>query len=167
MNERRIEFCLMQVLLAALGIAAVGVGAMVFLTGVQFIHMTEAAFNFATGQPIPIEPLTISPTLDNEFRFYAIFWLSYGALLLRVARNLLTQLRFVPMLMGIFFLGGAGRALSNIFIGAPHPAFIMLMVVEFALPIVVAILYARVHKLDEPDQTKIPTVESSKRILFR
>jgi len=73
MNERRIEHRFIQILLAALGIAAVGVGAMIFLTGVQFIHMTETAFNFAMSQSLPIEPAAISPTIDNEFRFYAIF----------------------------------------------------------------------------------------------
>jgi hypothetical protein len=147
MNELRIEYRVIQVAMAALGIAAVGISIMVFLTGVQFIWLTEASFNFASGQAIPVDPATISPTIDNEFRFYSIFWLSYGVLDLWVARNILAQLRRVPILVGLFFMGGIGRALSLIFVGAPHPAFILLMIVELVTPVLVAILYTRIAKL--------------------
>lgn len=147
MNELRIEHRIIQVMMAALGIAAVGIGTMVFLTGVQFIWLTEASFNFASGQSIPVDPATISPTIDNEFRFYSIFWLSYGVLVLWVARNILTQLRRVPILVGLFFIGGIGRALSLILVGAPHPAFIVLMIVELVTPVLMAILYTRIPKL--------------------
>jgi len=133
--------------MAALGIAAIGIGTMVFLMGVQFIWLTEASFIFASGQSIPVDPATISPTIDNEFRFYSIFWLSYGVLVLRVARNILAQIRRVPILVGLFFIGGIGRALSLIFVGAPHPAFIVLMIVELVTPVLVAILYTRIPKL--------------------
>jgi hypothetical protein len=147
MNDLRIEHRIIQVSMVALGIAAVGIGAMVFLMGVQFIQLTESSFNFATGQSNPVDPTTISPTIDNEFRFYSIFWLSYGVLALWVARNILAQLRLVPTLVGLFFIGGIGRALSHIFVGAPHPAFIVLMVVELVTPVLVAILYIRIPKL--------------------
>ena len=147
MNELRIEHRIIQVSMAALGIAAIGIGTMVFLMGVQFIWLTEASFIFASGQSIPVDPATISPTIDNEFRFYSIFWLSYGVLVLRVARNILAQIRRVPILVGLFFIGGIGRALSLIFVGAPHPAFIVLMIVELVTPVLVAILYTRIPKL--------------------
>jgi uncharacterized protein DUF4345 len=146
MNELRIEHRIIRVLMVVLGIAAVGIGAMVFLIGVQFIQLTESSFNFATGQSIPVDPAAISPTIDNEFRFYSIFWLSYGVVVLWVARNILAQLRLVPLLVGLFFIGGVGRALSHIFVGTPHPAFIGLMVIELVAPVFVLILYTRIPK---------------------
>ena len=146
MNELRIEHRIIQVLMVVLGIAAVGIGAMVFLMGVQFIQLTESSFNFAIGQSIPLDPAEVSPTIDNEFRFYSIFWLSYGGLVLWVARNILAQLRLVPILVGLFFIGGIGRALSHIFVGAPHPAFVALMVIELVAPVFVVILYTRISK---------------------
>ncbi len=146
MSALRIEHRIMQVLMVALGMAAVGIGAMVFLMGVQFIQLTESAFNFAMGESLQADPATISPTIDNELRFYSIFWLSYGVLALWVARNMLARLRHVPILMGMFFIGGVGRALSHILIGAPHPAFTMLMSIELVTPVVMAILYARAPK---------------------
>ena len=146
MKEPRIEHRIIRVLMVVLGIGAVGIGAMVFLIGVQFIQLTESSFNFATRQSIPVDPATISPTIDNEFRFYSIFWLSYGVLALWVARNILAQLRLVPILVGVFFIGGIGRALSHIFVGTPHPAFIGLMVIELVAPVLVVILYTRIPK---------------------
>ncbi len=146
MNNLRIEHRIIQVVLVVLGLGAVGIGIMVFLMGVQFIHLTEAAFNFAMGQSVPVDPATISSTIDNEFRFYSIFWLSYGVLLLWVARNILAQQRLVPILVGLFFIGGVGRALSQIFVGAPHPAFNTLMIIELVTPVGVAILYTRIRK---------------------
>ena len=146
MNNLRIEHRIIQVVMVALGIAAVGIGTMVFLMGVQFVQLTEASFNFAMGRSISVDPETISSTIDNEFRFYSIFWLSYGVLLLWVARNIRAQVRFVPILVGLFFIGGVGRALSHIFVGAPHPAFMVLMLVELVTPPLMAILYPRIRK---------------------
>ena len=67
-------------------------------------------------------------------------------LLLWVARNIFAQLRRVPILMGLFFMGGVGRALSHLFVGAPHPAFTVLMVGELVVPVLAGILYARISK---------------------
>lgn len=119
MNKLSVEHRIIQVLMLGVGVAAVVIGSMVFVMGVQVIQLTESSFNLATGLAIPPDPAMISPTLDNEFRFYAVFWFSYGVILLWVARNILAQLRFVPILMGLFFLGGIGRY-SLIFLLARH-----------------------------------------------
>ena len=146
MNESRVEQRVIQILMFGMGIAAVGIGAMVFLMGAPVIHLTESLFNLAVSRAIPPDPAVISPTVDSEFRFYAIFWLSYGGLVVWAARNIRTQLRLAPILMGLFFLGGIGRILSYIFVGAPHPAFVGLMVVELVAPVGVALLYVRLPK---------------------
>lgn len=139
----RFEYRLLQAILFVLGFAAASIGALVFITGVRAIHATELLFNFAARETIALEPATISPTMDNELRFYAVFWMSYGMLLLWAARHLREQMRLVPVLMGMFFLGGMGRAFSHVFVGAPHPAFIVLMIIELVAPVVVMMLYAR------------------------
>lgn len=143
MNHLRIAPRLLQTILAALGIAATGIGALVFLTGVRAIYVTESLFNFAARQTIALEPASISPTMDNELLFYAVFGMSCGMLMLWVARKLRGQIRLVPVLMGLYLLGGMGRALSHALVGAPPPAFVVLMSIELLAPVVAMLLYAR------------------------
>lgn len=75
-----------------MGLAGASVGAMIFLADMRLIHMTEAAFNFATQQALPLEPTTVLPTIANEFCLYTIFGVSVGALVWRGAHALRVQL---------------------------------------------------------------------------
>jgi hypothetical protein len=143
MTERRIAQRIVQGILGGLGIAAIGIGTLVFLTGVQFIHFAESTFNRVTGGSRAHDPVAISPSMDNEFRFYAIFWIAYGVVVVRVATQLQSQMRRVPILMGLFFLGGVGRLLSYLCVGPPHPIFVMLMGIELITPLLVTLLALR------------------------
>jgi hypothetical protein len=125
----------LQALLIALGVAAIAIGSSIFFLGATFTGATnEALFNLLSGGTETSPPFT--PTVDSELRFYAPFWVLYGAGLVWVARGLAERLRWVPPLAGLFFAGGVGRLISLAAVGPPHPAFTMLMVIELVLPAV-------------------------------
>lgn len=141
LTERRI----LQFLLVALGLAAIIIGAMLYLLGQRFNYLSELFFDALSVQSTsPEQP--ISPTVDSELRFYAVFWFSYGVLLIWVARGLLHRLQLVPILALIFFAAGVGRVLSLLLVGPPHPLFIVLMVIELTYPIILVGLYLRLKE---------------------
>ena len=120
--------------LYALGAAAVGIGTAAFLLGISVIKAAEALYDIATRGPdrAAAPPW---PTFDSEFRFYATLWIAYGVVTVMTARRLKDRLAPVWPLAAIFFAGGVGRAISLLTVGAPHPAFLMLMWTELIAPI--------------------------------
>jgi hypothetical protein len=144
MSAYRAEYRILQFLLGALGAAAIGIGLMIFILGEQAVNVVANVYDTIVGQTVsPTQP--ISATIDSELRFYSTLWLSYGLLLVWVTRALVKHIRLVPILAGVFFLGGVGRILSLVLIGAPHPVFIVLMAIEIVFPILVGVLYVRIR----------------------
>ena len=76
---------LVRVSVGLLGLAAVVIGAMIYLAGPD---RTATLFGWiigwATGSPAYSGGLD-SANIDSEMRFYAVFWVAYGAILLREA----------------------------------------------------------------------------------
>lgn len=145
MNDRQTERRILQFLLVALGLAAIIIGAMLYLLGQRFNYLSEMFFDALSAQSTsPEQP--ISPTVDSELRFYAVFWFSYGVLLIWVARGVLQRLQLVPILAAIFFAAGVGRVLSLLLVGAPHPLFTVLMGIELTYPIILVGLYLRLRE---------------------
>jgi hypothetical protein len=133
---------ILSVLMILLGVSAILIGLSVFLAGAaQTGGMTAQLFDQLTGHAHGRSGLT-GPTIDSELRFYAPFWIVYGAVLIATARNLGAHLGRVPGLAALFFAGGVGRALAWLQSGPPHPAFVMLMATELGLPIVFLALWA-------------------------
>ena len=56
----------------------------------------------------------------------------------------------VPWLAAVFFVGGAGRAFSWLAVGAPHPFFLLLMMIELALPPLLVLLWWRARPAFRP-----------------
>jgi hypothetical protein len=153
----RVEHRLLQGLLAPLGLAALTIGGMIFTFGVvQTLHFFENAYGVSLSQPVVLEPQTVSVTIDNEFRFYAVFWFSYGVLCLWAAKGIVERLRLVPLLFGIFFLGGIGRAISCFVLGWPHPLFVVLMAIELIGPILGAAVYLRIPQFKAKLKEVVP-----------
>jgi hypothetical protein len=124
-------------LLLVLGLSAIFIGAIVYVFGAKTaIHWTEMIYAMFLAQPPRLNPLTVSATLDSELRFYAVFWISYGVVMVWGAWDILKRIQFVLILVVLFFFGGIGRVISLIFVGNPHPAFIVLMVIELVLPVI-------------------------------
>ena len=129
--------------MVALGAGALLIGGSIFLLGATFTAgAAEAMTNLlAGGRLTPTPPF--SPTVESELRFYAPFWVTYGGILIWVARSLAERLRWVPPLAALFFAGGVGRLIAYFADGPPHPAFIQLMAIELVLPVVFVGLWWR------------------------
>ena len=83
-----------------------------------------------------------SANIDSEMRFYAVFWVAYGAILLREATRPALRSRAVYLCLALFFLAGLGRILSALTIGSPDPLFVILTWVELILPAALALAFA-------------------------
>ena len=137
---------LLQGLLIGLGLGAIIIGSMIFLTGANLTaRVAELIFNGLTGQPVSTG-LSFTPTGDSELRFYAPFWTTYGGALIWAARDLTQRHAWVPPLAGLFFVGGIGRLLAFYASGPPTPVFVSLMGIELILPLVLVGLWAVVRK---------------------
>lgn len=140
------ELRLLQVLLVPLGIVAVIIGSMIFFLGTQWtIHFFESGYALVTGSTTQLDPREVSASIDNEFRFYAVFWFAFGVLTTRAGWFISSQLDLVPILLGLFFLGGLGRVFSIFSVGIPHDLMILLMTLELLIPMIgVPLVY--IHK---------------------
>ena len=131
----------LRILHGILGLSAIGICLSILILGPSAIAgFSESQFNAVTGSSYP--PAGPWPaTMDSELRFYAPFWGAYGLVLLAIARDMSAKLRYVPTMALLFFVGGVGRGLSYISVGAPHPFFIALMAVELLLPLLFLALW--------------------------
>jgi uncharacterized membrane protein len=135
----------LRLLLALLGFAAVCIGLLVMIYGpANAANSSEALFNALTGLDDRVTGAW-PPTMDSELRFYAAFWGAYGLILIAAARNLGAMLRYVPLLAAVLFVGGAGRVLSCLLVGPPHPFFSLMMMIELVLPVVFLLLWFRLR----------------------
>ena len=75
-----------------------------------------------------------TPNDDSELRFYSVFFVAYGVILFQTTRDLARHGHRLPLLLGLFFLGGIARLLSYLTVGQPHALFMLLMAVELAMP---------------------------------
>ena len=74
------------------------------------------------------------PMIESELRFYSAFYVAYGQLLLRTARDEDLDPEALRPLAAALFLGGLGRAAAWLKVGQPHPFQRVLLAVELALP---------------------------------
>lgn len=132
--------------LFVLGAAAIGIGLSMLLLGSDATGQFFAALiNFFLSDPQELEGMS-SPNVDSELRFYSVFWVAYGVIVFRAANSLEENLKLVPIFSGLFFAGGAGRLLSLMTLGHPHPLFILLMIVELVLPLLLIALWAGINR---------------------
>ena len=127
-------------LLFIFGLVVLGIGASIVLIGpaatAAFFGGIHNSIGGGEGLPLGFESVDV----DNEFRFYSVFWLAFGVMLLRAALTFPESHRMVFILMGVFFLGGLFRVLSILQFGWPHGMFQFLMWVELGVPILLSLL---------------------------
>ncbi len=92
----------------------------------------------------------VEATVDNELRFFSIFWIAYGAFCFWVAKNIKDQSVFIPVIALVFFLGGVGRLISTLLVGPPADILMPAMILELVLPIVIYTFYWKLNKISEP-----------------
>jgi hypothetical protein len=111
----------LQATLAILGVTAVTFGGLTVLTG---------AAGVLAGGPV-------SASVDSEMRFYAAWYLAAGVLLLRTVARVESEGPTIRTICAVLFLAACARVVSFVAVGAPHPIFLVLMAIEFAIPVVV------------------------------
>lgn len=135
----------LRILLASLGASAVLIALMdIHLGPGSTAAIFEELYGAATGWRGASEPWPA--TMDSELRFYAAMWGGYGVVLIWVARDLAARLDLAPWLAAVFFVGGAGRVLSLLAVGPPHPFFTLLMWIELGLPPLLILLWLAVRR---------------------
>ncbi len=79
----------------------------------------------------------VSAGVDSELRFYAAWYVVAGALLLRAVRRIESEALIVRAVGAAFFIAGSARLLSLVTVGTPHAFALVLMVLEFVIPVVI------------------------------
>jgi hypothetical protein len=82
-------------------------------------------------------------TMDSEDRFYAVFFLAYGAGVLWCTRDVERKSGLVYFLAATFFVGGLARLVSMARVGPPHVFFVVMTALELALPIAFVLIQRR------------------------
>lgn len=128
-----------------IGCAGVLIGVSFYFLGVEY---TGQIFNRILSLLYDAGPITDlgTPNAETELRFFSVFWMAYGVILIQTARELTQHARRVPLLLGLFFLGGVGRTISYVADGPPHALFVLLMIIELVLPILLWLCFWRWRK---------------------
>jgi hypothetical protein len=108
----------LQVTLTILGSVALVLGALTVLTG---------------GATVP-EAGDVSASVESELRFYAAWYVAAGIVVLRTVRRVESAGGTIRAVSAALVLGGLGRLVAIIAVGRPHPVFLALMALEFAIP---------------------------------
>ncbi len=116
------------------------ISAVAVVTGVNVFLGGAAAVPGSLG--------SVEATVDNELRFFSVYWVAFGVVCFWVARNLNTQYSFIPFIALFFFIGGVGRLVSILAIGVPAGILLPAMFLEFVLPVVIYVLYLKRYKKD-------------------
>lgn len=120
----------LRVVLAAMGAVATVAGARGMVRGAG--EVTEAG--------------PFSANIDSECRFYATWYHLTGLVLLRAARRPESASGVVRLVGAGLLAAASARVLSARRLGLPHRRQRVLMVVEFAIPVVVVPWQARVAR---------------------
>ena len=111
----------LQVFTALLGSVAVVAGLSTVLLGADSIAGAES----------------VSPSVDSEMRFYAVWYFGAGLALLRSVPRVESDSTIIRAVAALFFLAGCSRALSWMVLGKPHTVAVVLMVIELVLPLMI------------------------------
>ena len=93
----------------------------------------------------------VTPEVDSEMRFYAVWYAVAGAGLLRAVPRVEAAATTVRVVGLAFFVAGCARALSWLTVGRPHPFALVLMAIELVLPVVIVPWQASMR---EPDPSR-------------
>lgn len=109
-------------------------------------------FSIIVNWVYPAGPLTDlgAPNDDSELRFYSVFFVAYGVILVQTARDLIRHGHRLKWLLGLFFLGGLARLLSYLMVGPPHALFVLLMFIEILFPPILYALWRGMRTRSQP-----------------
>lgn len=124
----------LQALLTAIGVVAVAAGLFAVVTGIGGMPGDHPA----------------SPSVDSELRFFAVFWMAYGVVAIRVAPRAHLQTTAVRGLALALFVAGIARAISWLDVGRPDSLYLVLLALELGLPPLLVAWQARLAATPGP-----------------
>jgi hypothetical protein len=95
----------------------------------------------ADSVPSPGEP---SANLESELRFYSVWWIGAGLFVAWLAPRIEERTLELRVFCGLLFLSGLSRVLAALATEWPSTGQIILMAIEFTLPVVLVAWQARV-----------------------
>jgi hypothetical protein len=119
-----------------------GLQVFVFLLGV--VAVVAGLDTVVRGADGVLDHGEVSASVDSELRFYAAWYVLVGVTMLQASRNVERQTTVIRAVMATLFLAACGRVISLATVDTPHVFYVVLMVVEFALPVIVIPWHAAV-----------------------
>ncbi len=86
--------------------------------------------------------------IDGSMRFYAVFVLVFGLVVLNVARDFRDNFKLIPILMLILIIAGCARLWSTYTIGDTNPFTMVLALAEILPAILILMIYLISGKQD-------------------
>lgn len=117
-----------------------------FLVVTSLVMVLAGTYAVVLGAPSLLEEGEFTPDVDSELRFFAVWYVAMGYLLLRATSDLPGAAPIVRVVGAAFFVAGCARALSWTTAGRPSTLPIVLMVVELVLPFVIIPWQAKVAR---------------------
>ncbi len=108
----------------ALQIMLIIVAAIPFVLGVRNLIGGAAAF---------VPPEAITPALDSQMRFYAVWFMLPLFITIWIVRNLETARPVMQITFGTMALAGCARIISALQYGMPEPTMIVAIAIEIGV----------------------------------
>jgi hypothetical protein len=112
-------------------------GLQIFLAVLGAISVVAGASALLAGASQVIGERAVSNNVDSEFRFFAAWYVVAGVLLLRAIPGVEREGPTIRLIAAGLLLAAVGRVLSLASVGTPHSWYIVLMGIEFVLPVVI------------------------------
>jgi hypothetical protein len=109
----------------------------VAVTFLGCVALVAGLLTLVTGGALVPDAGEVSASMDSELRFHAAWYVAAGVLLLRVAPQVETETATVRAFCVVVFIAACSRVVSIVVVGMPHPLFVTLMFIEFAIPVIV------------------------------
>ena len=110
------------------------------LTLIGLVAILTGIFVVLTGSSGQVDGTQAAPSVESELRFFAAFWVAYGAAALYVAPRAVREIHAVRALAAFLFLGGVARGIAWIADGRPQALYIVLLALELLLPPLILLL---------------------------
>jgi hypothetical protein len=130
---------LLQALFGALGVISILTGLIAVLAG-------------PGGQ---VDGEAVNASVESEFRFFASFWIAFGAAALWVAARVDRETAVVRLLAVILFSAGLARVIAWIAAGTPHWSFLFLLGLELLLPPLILYSHAQLVRARAPQDAGV------------
>ncbi len=98
------------------------------------IPMVAGLASVLFGSAIVREHGPSNASVESELRFYAVFYVAYGAFLWSLAPRVAERGRELRWAAAVLFCGGLARVVGVLVDGWPEADYVVLMVVELTLP---------------------------------